>query len=257
MDIKNMASIIITFIIVFTISFYIINAIWPTEKSTQSLKVMGDQYGRDISIPGQVIGTSDLFATPFFSGAGGSLVFYLFLKTVQRTTDIDKQYIDLIGVPGSFSLQITPGSSRLEVYTQNAASGGTVVEHIELQRIPEQKWVQIAILREGRRMDVIFNNKTIASQRLKYIPRVRINSLTLGATGVTGIAGNFRVAARRISIREAIAEHIATSDTRGKPYIGSTLNTNISICTGPSCSSAPSPTTTPQNTLQFWSSPYR
>lgn len=252
-----MASTIITFIIVFAISFYIINAIWPTEKSIQSLKVISDEYGKDIGIPGQVVGTSDLFATPFFSGAGGSLVFYLFLKSVQRTTNIDKQYVDLIGIPGSFSLQITPGSSRLTVYTQNAASGGTVVEHIELERIPEQKWVQIAILREGRRMDVVFNNKTVASQRLKYIPLVRINSLTVGADGVMGIAGNFRVAARRISIREVIAEHIATSDTRGKPYIGSTLNKNISICSGPSCSTASSPTTTPQNTLQFWSSPYR
>lgn len=258
MDIGRLATITITFIIVFAAAFYIINAIWPNTKSINALTNVSGPYGTELSAP-KTVATSDALADPFFRGSGGSLVFYLYLNSVQRTSNVNSPYVTVIGIPSSFALQVAPGSARLSVFTQKSGTGQVLSEFIDLQAIPEQKWVQIALLREGRRFDVVYNNKIVASQRLKYIPVVQKSGLLVGAEGISGIAGNFRVAARRLSIQEIQYEHSRTSDTRGKPYLGVLLppvgSLGKGICTGPHCPAAT--TTTPQNTLQFWSSPYR
>ena len=255
MDIGKLATITITFIIVFAAAFYIINAIWPNTKSINSLMNVSGPYGTDLSRSTSVA-TSDNVADPFFKGSGGSLVFYLYLNSVQRTSNIASPYITVVGVPSSFALQIATGAARLSVFTQKSGTGQTQSEFIDLPRIPEQKWVQIAILREGRRFDVVYNNKIVASHRLKYIPVVQKSALMVGAEGISGVAGNFRTAARRHAIQEIQYEHTKTSDTRGKPYLGAIIPSKTpGLCTGPHCPAAT--TTTPQNTLQFWSSPYR
>ena len=263
MDTKNIATIVITFIIVFTISYYIIGAAWPTEKTIKSLRHIG-RKGRNGAYDlarAQSVAPSDMFAEPYFSGGGGTLVFYLYIKSIPRTVDIQTEFTDIVGVPGSISLQVSQESSRIQIFTQASIGTAVTEEHISLPKLPQQKWVQVAILREGRRIDVIYNKKTVASQRLRYVPIVRKNALMVGSPSpsLLGIAGNFRVASRRLSVREILQEYSATSDTRGKPYIGIEVpNSSLTnICAGPSCNSAATTTTTPQNTLQFWSSPYR
>lgn len=255
MDIGKLATLTITFIIVFVAVFYIINAIWPNTKSINSLTGVSGPYGVDLSVI-NTVATSDQVATPFFSGSGGSIVFYLYLNSVQRTSNMNAPYLTVVGIPNSFALQVTPGAARLSVFTQKSGTGQVQSEFIDLQRIPEQKWVQVALLREGRRFDIVYNNTIIASHRLKYIPVVQKSALKVGADGISGIAGNFRVAARRLTIQEIQYEHTKTSDTRGKPYLGTlVIPKGQGICTGPHCPAAT--TTTPQNTLQFWTSPYR
>ena len=252
MDYKTVATFIITFIIVFAISYYIINVSWPTTSSITALAPV--QKRKVFSLDkDRVVGVSSSVAEPFFTGSGGSLVFYLYLTSAQRTSDINNPYLTVVGIPGSFALQVaSQGGARLVV--QTATKSGANTEEVMLPRIPEQKWVQVAIIREGRRFDIVYNDKIVASQRLKYLPLVRIAPLRAGQDGLQGVIGNVRVSSRRVSIQELVLERTRTSDTRGKPYLDSTLNIPEFCPPGQAC---PTTTETPQNTLQFWSSPYR
>jgi hypothetical protein len=257
MDIGKIVTLTITFILVFAAAFYSINAIWPNTRSINAVTNVSGPYGLDIATV-QTVATSDQLADPFFRGSGGSLIFYLYLNTLQRTSNMNDPYVTILGIPNSFALQVMPGAARISLFTQKAGTGQIESEFIDLQRIPEQKWVQIAILREGRRFDVLYNTTLVASHRMKYIPVVQKSGLLVGAEGVTGVIGNVRVAARRLTVQEIQYEHTRTSDTRGKPSLGSILPPKglaTTLCTGPHCPAATS--NSPQNTLQFWSSPYR
>ena len=236
----------------FAISFYIINVSWPTTTSITALAPIQKRSSFTLA-KDQVIGVSSSVAEPFFSSSGGSLVFYTYLTSAQRTSDINNPYLTVIGIPGSFALQVTSqGGARLVVET--ATKDGIKTEEITLPRLPKQKWVQVAIIREGRRFDIVYNNKIVASQRLKFLPLVRISPLRAGQEGLQGTIGNVRVSSRRVTIQELVIEHTRTSDTRGKPYLDQMLNIPSFCPAGQRC---PTTTETPQNTLQFWSSPYR
>ena len=252
MDVKVIVTFLLTFIIIFAVSFYIINAYWPTTKTVASINKIGNDNPMPLSST-QMVGSSSDITVPFFQGGGGSILFYVFLESAQRTHDVVNPFKTLLEVQKSFALQIMPGAARLAISTQKDLSQ-LKMEYIELPKIQEQKWVQVAILREGRRFDVMYNDKIVASHRLQYIPVVTINSLTAGQEGLRGILGNVRVAARRLSSQEVVLEYQRTSDTRGKPMLKKVLNIT-SIC--PPGQTCPATTQTPESTLQFWSSPYR
>ena len=252
MDYNTLAIFIITFIIVFAISYYIINVSWPTATSITALSPIQKKKAFSLSTE-QVIGVSNSVAEPFFTGSGGSLVFYLYLTSAQRTSDINNPYMTIVGIPGSFALQVAShGDVRIVVET--ATKNGAQTEEIVLPGLAKQKWTQVAIIREGRRFDIVYNDKIVASQRLKYLPLVRISPLRAGQDGLQGAIGNIRVSSRRVTIQELDIEYRRTSDTRGKPHLDDTLTISSMCPPGQPC---PTTTETPQNTLQFWSSPYR
>lgn len=258
-DIKNVIIFIITFAIVFYISFLVINYIWPNQKSLDSLIVIYPQ-GAPLSVQTN-LATSDTFVEPFFKGNSGSLLFYVKLEPSQRTQDIQNPYSSIISIASSFSFEIPvapdagfvnkSGRARLVVTNDKG-----VKEVIELSPLPLQQWVEVAILREGRRYDVVYNNKTVASQRLRNLPAIRKSTLFAGGPGLRGTIGLVRVAARRLTIGEIQYEHAKTSDTRGKPYLKATISNPIKeLCPpGAPCSSVNSE---PNSPLLFWDSPYR
>jgi hypothetical protein len=252
MDYNTLAIFIITFIIMFAISYYIIIVSWPTTTSITALNAIQKKKAFSLSSD-QVIGVSSSVAEPFFTGSGGSLVFYVYLTSAQRTSDINNPYMTVVGIPGSFALQVAShGDARIVVET--ATKSGAKTEEIVLPGLAKQKWIQVAIIREGRRFDIVYNEKIVASHRLKYLPVVRISPLRAGQDGLQGTIGNIRVSSRRVTIQELVTEYKRTSDTRGKPYLDETIGIS-SMC--PSGQPCPSTSESPQNTLQFWSSPYR
>jgi hypothetical protein len=252
MNLVNIGVLVFTFITVFTLTFYLLSYIWPTTKSVNSLNVIKNgKDGISLSQP-TVVGSSDEFVTPFFKNGGGSLVFYVHLHPGQRTRDIRNPYSNIINVDNSLALQVSNSddAAQLEVYTQQREP-----EVIMLPPIPRQIWVQIAILREGRRFDVLYNNKTVVSERLSRIPMINKNSLYIGSPNLQGVIGNIRVAARRLTYQEVIIEHTNTSDTRGKPYfkVKDAVGSGAFCPPGVSCPTINEPPTSP---LEFWTSPY-
>ena len=75
----------------------------------------------------------------------------------------------------------TEWSSRLRIKT---AQSSEVI--IPLPSLPQQKWVFIAIIREGRRFDVIYNNRIVASQLLEHYPDNQTGSLSVGNERIRG-----------------------------------------------------------------------
>uniref|UniRef100_A0A6C0IE41 Uncharacterized protein n=1 Tax=viral metagenome TaxID=1070528 RepID=A0A6C0IE41_9ZZZZ len=259
MNLGNISIFIFSFVINFTLAFFLISYIWPNTKSVNGLnqilinKTLIDNGKDGILLSNPIpIATSDEFIDPFFMNGGGSLVFYIYLQPGQRTKLIGSNYSNILNVDKCLALQVSNSddSAQLEVYTQRATP-----EIIALPPIPRQTWVQVAVLREGRRFDILYNNKTVVSERLERIPMVNKNSLYSGSSNLQGVIGNVRVAARRLSYQEVIVEHTRSSDTRGKPY----FKVKDAIASGAFCPpgvSCPTTNTPPASPLEFWTTPY-
>lgn len=256
-NITKIVIFIVTFVLVFYISFNAINMIWPNTKSINALTVI---LPNAITLSRKtMVGSSDAFAEPFFKGNGGSLLFYVKLEPGQRTRDIQNPYSTIISVDNCLSLDIPIAPDAGQVNKTNNGRLQIVndkgqTETIELPAIPYQKWIQVAFLREGRRFDVMYNDKTVVSQRLKHLPAIRKNGLNAGSEGLIGEFGLVRVASRRLTVGEIQYEHTKTSDTRGNPNLRLTaVGTNC-----PDGTYCPETTTTPpRSPLMFWGSPYR
>lgn len=156
-------------------------------------------------------------------GSGGSTIMGFFYLNqgdkTQRYSKIDA-YIPLIQVENNWSLDVVPSpkdkkeyGAQLRVQTQHA--GNRKEEVISLPSIPKQKWVFITILREGRRFDVMYNNRIVASQRLEYYPVVISSPLSVGNEGLDGKMVHMKTNSRRLSPDEVDRERLNHVDTSG------------------------------------------
>lgn len=156
-------------------------------------------------------------------GSGGSTVMgFFYLNQGDKTLRYSKTdaYIPLIQVENNWSLDVVPSpkdkkeyGAQLRVRMQQA---GTIKEEvIQLPSIPKQKWVFITILREGRRFDVMYDNRIVASQRLEYYPVVISSPLSVGNNGLEGNAIHIKTNSRRLSPDEVDRERLTHVDTSG------------------------------------------
>lgn len=157
--------------------------------------------------------------------SGSSTVMGLFyLRPGDRTLRYATQdkHIPLLQVENNWSLEIAPGpkektehSARLRVRTRG--NGQPHDEVLELPPFPKQKWVGLAILREGRRFDVLYNGRIVASQRLENYPVVISSPMTMGNKGVEGTAIHVTASPRRLTPEEVERERLRHVDTNGMP----------------------------------------
>jgi hypothetical protein len=210
------------------------------------------------------VGTIDDARNRFLVPAGATLSSYVFCTVNNKTQGLgtnSESPIPLFQIGNTFQFQILPGGvsrptqTRLRIQTQ-----GTTVqeEFISVEPLPQQKWVQVVIVREGRRYTVFYNGKVVASSRTQYFPVINSSQLVLGDPRLRGLFAFPKIAPtpmRQIEIQEELAE---TSNTRYEPYVTSFLDTSVSFNLGcPNglfCFSTSSPPTT--NPLQVWKSPY-
>lgn len=254
--------------ILFYLTFTLLATLWPNSRtSTPLTTVLKDAISLNQSTP-QSIATSDQFITPFFNGPGGSIIFYLNLTPGQRTENIQQPYSQILGADGTISLQIptAPGSGRAQtgeakiVVWTTKSSEEIVQEEIPLPPLPYQSWVQVAILREGRRYDVLYNGKAVSSKRLRWIPAIRLSPLLAGSPDILGSIAQVQVAAHRLYTVEIAADYKNTSDTRGMPT-GVNLNIVVPSATaaclpGMPCATTGTPIAPPDSPLITWESPY-
>ena len=118
-------------------------------------------------------------------GSSTVMGFFNFQQGDRTAKYIDKlrpdEYIPVMYVANNWSFEISQRPSgtmdtnaRLRVITKG--SSGTAVEQLmDLPSIPKQKWICIAILRDGRRFDIMYDNKIVASHRLQNYPVIISN----------------------------------------------------------------------------------
>lgn len=177
-------------------------------------------------------------------------------KTASTTTD----YQSLIGVEGSFSLDISSKSTQLSVTTKNQQQITT--ETIPIPQLPTQKWVCVTILRDGRRFDIMYDDQIVASHRFEYYPVVVSSPLVVGNKSILGTSIHVLVAPYRLTPVEVSKQRAKLADTNGKP-VGAAISFGLppipftgirSMCfPGIPCNPVSAP---PENALKSWSTPF-
>jgi hypothetical protein len=212
-----------------------------------------------------VILDSDATQKMILGSGGSSVMAFVTLNGGDLTTKYENQYTPLIYVDNNWFFEMAPApagkgdsSARLRVRTNR---GGTFMEEmIDLPPVPRQKWVFIAILRDGRRFDVIYDNKIVASQRLENYPVVISSPLMAGNKGIDGSIIHAVVNGKRLSPSEADKVRLSHIDTNGRVVEGNPFNVslpNLSLLVqcppGLPCNPVTKP---PSNHLREWSTPY-
>jgi len=196
-------------------------------------------------------------------------------KTTQMATSATNNFSTLFGMPGSVEFQLAPANisnpnstAQLLITTNAQAAGNTfATEAIPLPPLPAQKWTFIAILRDGRRFDVLYNDQIVASHRLTYYPYTGVqNQFQVGQAPLTptsparflGQAKHLFAFNRRMSpgeLAELRAKYVDTTGAPPDPLPFPFLPFSLpGICIpGLPCNPLDQP---PPNSLQAWSSPY-
>lgn len=230
------------------------------------------------------VGTTGDLTNNFFKTSSATFMGFVKLSPAERTPNIDGSMSTLINFGNVFVLEISPvpgkfyseqhnfntngQSSTAQLRVTTVQNGQYATEILPLPSIPLQRWICIGVLRDGRRLDVVYDNKIVASKRLvgnfineAYGPIVVAPSTTENKTKFIGNCIHFFILPERRTIYEF-------NDMRGR-----FLNTNNEVILDdmsmpvPGLSFLPSsqslftnsldnPTVPPKNTMKAWTSPY-
>jgi hypothetical protein len=118
----------------------------------------------------------------------------------------------------------------------------------------------IAILRDGRRFDIIYNNEIVASQILEFYPVVISSSLFVGNSGLSGSVIHVIINNRRLTPSEIENERLRYVNTNGTVLEADSISVSLpalkllaQCLPGLPCDSVTKP---PSNNLLKWKSPY-
>lgn len=164
----------------------------------------------------------DRVQTDILGSGGMSVMGFFYLNSGDKTLRYGQadQYVPLLQVENNWVLEVAPSpkekkeyGARLRIQTQQASQ--FQYETIPLPAIPKQKWVYLAILREGRRFDVIYDNRLVASHRLEHYPVVITSPLSVGGKGLSGTVIHVMINNRRLRPEEVERERKTHVDTNG------------------------------------------
>jgi hypothetical protein len=182
-------------------------------------------------------------------------------------------YTTLLGVKGSFEFQIAPSRLFFDVSggpnvqsPQSTAQLVVYTTHREFITIPlppltQQKWIFISILRDGRRFDVMYDDKIVASHRIDVYPMAVPNPLVIGDKALLGQAIHMFTKSSRATPNQISALRASYSDMTGQPPVKFPLpflpipfgNVQTACIPGIPCNPVSAP---PSNALKAWSSRY-
>lgn len=206
------------------------------------------------------------------AGSGSTVCAFVNVQMGDRTVRVDdSNFKRLFGMEGSFEFQLAPArqasalsdasTARLQVTAIPSGSESvSSIETIDLPPLPLQKWVFVAILRDGRRFDVLYDGQVVASHRMMLYPRQMTVPLSIGDPAFIGQAQHVLVAPRRLSPSEVVRQQALLSDTTGQPPTKFPLPLPIpfgdlqSMCLpGLPCAPINAP---PSNSMKTWYSIY-
>lgn len=200
-------------------------------------------------------------------GEGSTLSAFVNVQMGDRTVRMDtSNYSTLIGIPGVVEFQMAPaptagGGLASDVVARvlvKTAGGGE--ETIDVPALPQQKWVFLTLLRDGRRFDVMYDDAIVASHRLMEYPAQIANQLVVGGKAFLGQANHVLMAGTRLTPTQVQQQRAQLADTTGMPPIKFPLPVPIpfgifqtSCLPGLPCNPIRSP---PPNGLKSWSTLY-
>jgi hypothetical protein len=122
------------------------------------------------------------------------------------TSENDKPYVPAL-------LQIQTARDSTAAY----------MESVELPAIPLQKWTIVTIVKEGRRIDVFYGQKTVASTLLEFapVPSKNNSSWSSGNTKWQGKIGLFNYYNSAYTSDDVNKDVSTLVNTRGIPYLES------------------------------------
>ncbi len=209
---------------------------------------------------GSINDARDKFLVP----AGATLSAYVYCAVNNKTQGLvsgPEEDIPIVKIGNAVQLKINPGGvSRppKTVLTIRTQGPTPQTETIELLDFPQQKWVQVVIVREGRRYTVYYNGEVAGSQRTMYFPVTNSSQCTIGDKRLRGQFAFPKIAPVPMRIEEVRQDLAETSNTRHEPYSSSFFGNFPSLSFGcPNglfCFSTSSPPT--NDPLKVWKSPY-
>ena len=129
---------------------------------------------------------------------------------------------------------------------KTASSANIHVESISLPAIPLQKWTVVSIVQEGRRIDVYYGAKSVASTYLKYTP-IPANATDIwtvgkmaGWVGKIGLFGTWLQTRTSDDVANDVSQLV---DSTGLPYsqneMDFSFDLNLPSCLFGTCSGLP------------------
>jgi hypothetical protein len=182
-----------------------------------------------------------------------------------RTINYKTSYTPLIQVENNWYLEVAPSknntnstSTRLRITTNN---GGTA--HDEIVQLPDlvkQKWIFIAILRDGRRFDIIYDNKIVASHRLENYPVIISSPLSIGNIGLQGSIVHVMVNKTRLTPNELEGVRTRFIDTNNMVLEADDIDISFPLfklfARCPPGFPCDTTIKTPETSIYKWKSPY-
>ena len=221
----------------------------------------------DLNTPKVVLDT-DQTKSILLTNGGSTICAFVNYRIGDRTSPaVDPKaagLIPLLAINGALNLMVSPTMTELQIYTKGLLAGSNI-ESVPLPPLPQQKWIFIAILRDGRRFDVMYNNRIVASHRTAFFPVIAHNGLTFGNSKLLGQAVNVLVAHYRLSPDQVLQQRAALADTNGQPVAVQSPGAlgvsplpfqgiSVECLPGIPCKPVTKP---PRNHLKAWSSPYQ
>ena len=170
-------------------------------------------------------------------------------------------YIPILQIGDSCSLEIlqAPDAGRqgktmaqLAIHTHANSPDGILtsgvdsVEVFPLPALPLQRWVMVTIVREGRRFHIYYDNGLVLSQQTEYyISTTKTGrGISCGSAMLNGKATLATLLYSAQTGSEIAAKYSEITDTRGVPYLQSTIFKNIpkkisTICPSGACNQEP------------------
>jgi hypothetical protein len=208
-----------------------------------------------------------------------SLILFLNLQPGDKTADIKGYMTPLLNIAGIMLFEISPVPRKIsrdftksdntlnttaQIRVGTYGENGFEIEQITIPDLPLQKWICLGILREGRRIDVVYDNRIVASKRLNNnLPSQPYGGLTIakqnnGKTGLLGSVQHVFMLPYRLNIKDfsAFRNNYIKPDGELVTKIDIPIpfyNIGIPIM-NLSTTDVSSP---PSNTLQKWYTPYQ
>jgi len=247
-------------VILIVITLYIVYSIIHSGPSTKDLVPSTQSLAekKDILYPDQ---TQSLL----LGGAGSTVMGFFKLENGDKTVKFANSFTPLLQVENNWFLEVAPApagrdhtTARLRIQTNDA--GVFKQEVIDLPNIPKQKWVFLAILRDGRRFDVMYDNQIVASQRLESYPVIISSSLSVGNNGLSGYVSHVLVNGIRLTPSQVERERLTYVNTNNTVVdadpVASSFPSVKLFAQCPSGLPCDPITKPPSNNLLQWRSPY-
>jgi len=238
--------------------YLVIYVIYPGSGNTDTLKQIIPLSKKQTlvtadDVQAKLLGNSGCTVMGFFKVIGGD-----------RTSKSDNPFTPILYIENNWYFEIAhapSGKDHASAQLRVKTSGGTIgSEMIELPPMLKQKWVCVTILREGRRFDILYDNKIVASQRLENYPVMVSSPLMVGNDAVKGSVVHVIINNTRLSPNDVERERLTHVDTNNVVLEENAIDFSLPVIklTGQCIPGLPcDPITKPPNNNLFqWKSPY-